>query len=104
MVKVKPVEGSGNWMKDVADQINKDHPVVAIRWYVAEVTPSSSERVGNGHGGSEWEHVSSKYTVVSPYYDFKAEAESWKKRHIPDEGKTLEVRKQTGRQYIHWSG
>lgn len=104
MVKPK-TEKSDNWMRDEFERINRDHPVVATRYYVAEITPAYSGRQGDGHGGSERVFYAAESRMVSPhFYKELEDAQAWMDAHEPDDGKELKVYKQTGRQYIHWSG
>jgi hypothetical protein len=78
-----------------SEEIDKMHKIVATRYYVDEVTPSTRQ----------WDGYDTTWTqetavVVSPYFTTKENAEEWLGEHEPDEGKKLRVMKQHKRRTI----
>ncbi len=91
-----------SWLDRHLDEVEKRNPIVATRYYVAEVTPSKRYPVynGDGHGGATWEWTGVSQEIVSPYHDDKKDVEKFIKEHEPDEGKTLVIRTQHKRRTV----
>lgn len=89
----KPFLSKG-WLDDYLDKFEQDHPIIATRYYVVEVTPGRQVRIpnGDGHGGSTYDWVGPSETRVSEYSDEKEACEKFIEAHEPDEGKTLDIR------------
>lgn len=90
-----------NWLTRMFEDFDRDHPIIATRYYVAEVTPGRSVRIpnGDGHGGTTYDWEGPTETIVSPYSEDETICQTFIKEHDPDEGKTLEVRSQHLRQF-----
>lgn len=98
MVQKKSDGRSGNWMTEMLDRLDKEHPIVSTKWAVEEVTPGYTD---SGYYGDVWH--SEESVIVSPEYDSREEAETWKDQHEADKGKFLALVKLTAREYTHIS-
>jgi hypothetical protein len=94
MVKIKQEKSTRDWLTEHLEEIKENRPVIDTRWFVVEITPAYRTRVGDGHGGSDLEWVSESSKIVSPYFKSKDKAKGWMNKHEPDEGKTLEIKRE----------
>lgn len=100
MVQKKSDGRSKNWMTEMLDRLDKDHPIVSTKWAVEEVTPGYTD---SGYYGDVWHQEES--VIVSPEFDSREEAEAWMDRHEADKDKFLAIAKLTAREYrqVHWT-
>ena len=100
MVQPKNKKTITEQFREISERFERDHPVLAERWYVVEVTPPY-----RWHDGYDWTWTGQEVRVVSPYFDTLSAAEEWLDDHEPDNGKTLETRHQKLREYRYtkWS-
>jgi hypothetical protein len=88
-------------IKEQAQRIEEENPIIQTRYFVEEVTPSY-----RWHDGYDYEWIREQRCKVSPYFDSKREANKWLSDHLPDDGKRLEVMKQHLRRTVseRWWG
>lgn len=89
---MKPKKKPGNWLNEVLDDVERRRgEYVKSRFYVVEITPSTSYRRGDGHGGSEIDWTREKRVVTSGYFSNKTQAQKFLDAHEPDKGNKLVI-------------
>ena len=94
---VKPKRDKGNifdWLREQAEELERESPVLRTRWYVIEHTPQRRY-----HDGYDYTWSRESNVVVSPYFNTEADAVTWKDNHEPDEGKELRIKSENLREY-----
>jgi len=99
MVQKKNTKPRGSWLEEELKRIDKEHPVVATKWAVEEVTPAYTS---SGYFGQDYPE---KSIIVSPEYDTEEDAVKWMDEHEADRGKFLALVKLTGREhrFVSWT-
>ena len=91
----KKKDSNKHWLDEVLDEVkSRRGTLIKYRWFIVEVTPSERVPVGNGHGGTDWKWSAKTNVLVSDYFDSEEKAQAFLDEHEPDEGKTLELRRE----------
>lgn len=85
-------------LREQSRRYDEQNPIVETRYVVTEVTPP--QFIHSEYDEGDW--MPKRVTVVPLIFETREDAEQWLGQYVPDDGKTLEVRKYIKRKHVYY--